>query len=169
MTTLAPIIVTAVFGTQDFAWLDDLRRRHYPADRNRVPAHLTLFRHLAPDLAPELKRRLAAVTRGQSAPRGWIAGVLAMDGGVALRVESPELEAIRADLAEAFGAMLIPQDRAGWRPHVTVQNKAAPADARALRAQLAAEITRRPLVITGLAAWHYRGGPWEPLSRHMFA
>ncbi len=22
--------------------------------------------------------------------------------------------------------------------------------------------------ITGLAAWWYRGGPWAPLSRHMF-
>ena len=25
------------------------------------------------------------------------------------------------------------------------------------------------LAIAGLAAWWYRGGPWEPLSRHMFA
>lgn len=164
-----PIIVTALFGPGDFVWLDELRRRHYPAGRNRVPAHLTLFHHLAPDLAAELRQRLTAATRGQPAPRAWIAGVLDMGGGVALRVESPDLEVIRGDLAEAFGAMLIPQDRASWRPHITIQNKVAPAEGRLFCTQLTAEIPRRPLVIKGLAAWHYRGGPWEPLTRHMFA
>ncbi|HEU5286581.1 MAG TPA: 2'-5' RNA ligase family protein, partial [Sphingomicrobium sp.] len=36
------LIVTAELGAEDFAWLDALRRRHYPPERNRVPAHLTL-------------------------------------------------------------------------------------------------------------------------------
>ena len=27
----------------------------------------------------------------------------------------------------------------------------------------------RPVELAGLATWWYRGGPWEPLSRHMFA
>jgi 2'-5' RNA ligase len=165
----APIIVTALFDAADFAWLDGLRRRHYPAERNQVPAHLTLFGHLAPDLAPELKQRLNAATRHQPPPRAWIAGLRDLGTGVAYRIESPELEDIRADLAEAFAPMLIPQDRAGWRPHVTIQNKAEHAVVRALHAELTAGFARRPLMIAGLAAYHYRGGPWEILSRHMFA
>lgn len=170
MTPLpAPIIVTALFGAEDHAVLNDLRRRHFPPERNHVPAHLTLFHHLAPDLAPELRRRLAAITRGTRAPSAWLSGVIALDQGVALRVESPDLIAIRDDLASAFSTMLLPQDRAGWRPHVTVQNKVAAAEARRLHTDLSSDFRKRPLAIRGLASWYYRGGPWEPLSRHMFA
>ena len=171
MTTpaLAPIIVTATFGAADFAYLDGLRRQHFPPERNIVPAHLTLFHHLAPELAAELKQRLVAVTRGVAAPRAMLAGVRNMGRGVGLRIESPGLEAIRADLAEAFATMLTPQDRAGWRPHVTIQNKVEPAAAKALHAELAAGFAPRPLAIAGLASWWYRGGPWERLSAHNFA
>ncbi len=169
MNQAAPIIVSALFGAQDFAFFDTLRRRHFPPDRNVLPAHLTLFHHLAPELAPELKQRLAAETRGLPAPRARIAGLLDLGRGVAFRIESADLEEIRARLAEAFATMLTPQDRAGWRPHVTIQNKAAPAAAKALKAELESDFTPRPVTIAGLASWWYRGGPWEPLSRHMFA
>ncbi|MFZ5747735.1 MAG: 2'-5' RNA ligase family protein [Pseudomonadota bacterium] len=165
----APLIVTALFGGEDFAWLDGLRRRHFPPERNLVPAHCTLFHHLAPSLASELKQRLAGETRGVRAPDARIADVLPLGRGVALRIESPELEAIRDRLAEAFAAFLLPQDAAGWRPHVTIQNKAEPAQARALAAAMRAEFRPRPLAIAGLASWWYRDGPWEPHSRHMFA
>ncbi|WP_066650666.1 MULTISPECIES: 2'-5' RNA ligase family protein [Sphingomonas] len=165
----APIIVSALFGAPDFAWLDGLRRTHFPPERNVIAAHLTMFHHLAPDLAAELKQRLAAETRGVPAPRARIAGLINLGQGVAFRIESPELEAVRARLADAFVTMLTPQDRAGWRPHVTIQNKVTPAEAKALLAKLSAEFAPRPLAITGLASWWYRGGPWEPLSRHMFA
>ncbi|MGG8914039.1 2'-5' RNA ligase family protein, partial [Escherichia coli] len=62
-----------------------------------------------------------------------------------------------------------PQDRAGWRPHVTVQNKVEPAVAKALQAELERDFLARRVEIVGLATWWYRGGPWEALSRHMFA
>src|SRR5438046_2854697 len=63
-----PIIVTALFGKADTAWFDDLRRAHFPAERNQLSAHLTMFHHLAPSLEDELKRRLAGETRGVRAP-----------------------------------------------------------------------------------------------------
>ncbi len=88
--------------------------------------------------------------------------------GVAWRIESEGLAAIRARLAEGFTGLLVPQDMAGWRPHVTIQNKVEAAEARALLAAMRAGFRARPLTITGLAAWWYRGGPWAPLSRHMF-
>ncbi len=165
---MTPIIVTALFGKEDFAFLDGLRHTHFPPERNLVPAHLTLFHHLPPSTADELKNRLTELAR-QPAPRAWLAGLINLGGGVAFRIESPELQTMRADLADAFVALLVPQDRAGWRPHVTIQNKVPPADARALHAALSVDFARRPLTIAGLASWYYRGGPWEPLSRHMFA
>ena len=54
-----PIVVTATFGDGDNGWLQQLRRAHYPAERNQVPAHLTLFRQLPPSLEGELATRLA--------------------------------------------------------------------------------------------------------------
>jgi hypothetical protein len=168
LTSPAPLIVTALFGAEDFAFLDGLRRRHFPVERNQVPAHVTLFHHLAPELGPELKQRLSALTRGVRAPAARLAGVVDLGGGVAFRVESPALDDIRDALAEAFAAMLIPQDRAGWRPHVTIQNKVERRAAKLLLEQLAG-FQPRPLKIAGLASWWYRGGPWEAHSRHMFA
>ena len=165
----APIIVSVLFGAEDQAWFDRLREAHFPPERNQLSAHLTMFHHLLPSLAPELKQRLARATRGVTAPAARIAGVYSLGKGVAYRVDSPGLAAIRAELAEAFAGMLVPQDAQGWRAHVTIQNKVQPAVAKALLAELSAGFVARPVAIAGLAAWWYRGGPWEPLSRHMFA
>lgn len=169
MSEAAPIIVTALLGKADAAWLDGLRRAHFPPERNQLEAHLTMFHHLAPSLEAELKHRLAGETRGVKSPQAWAAGLVSLGGGVAFRIESPELVDIRDRLAEAFAPMLMPQDRAGWRPHVTIQNKVPPQQARALLRVLEVDFRPRRVVIAGLASWWYRGGPWAPLSRHMFA
>jgi len=165
----APIIVTALFGKADAAWFDGLRRAHFPPERNQLEAHLTMFHHLAPSLEMELKHRLAGETRGVKPPQAWAASLISLGGGVAFRIESPELADIRDRLAEAFAPMLMPQDRAGWRPHVTIQNKVQPQEAKTLLHKLEADFRPRPVAIAGLASWWYRGGPWAPLSRHMFA
>ena len=163
----APLIVTAIFGDGDNGWLQELRRAHYPPERNQVPAHLTLFHHLPPSIETELGRRLAGYA-AFSPPRATIPGVIDLGEGTALRVESEELEDIRADLAEALRGLLTPQDMSPWRPHITIQNKVTAREARALQASLRATFTPRPLAIRGLATWRYRGGPWEPVKTHIF-
>ncbi|WBO24106.1 2'-5' RNA ligase family protein [Sphingomonas abietis] len=166
----APVIVAADFGPADFAWLDRLRQTHFPAERNQLPAHLTLFHHLPPSLLPELDRRLRAETRTLRRPEASIGEPMMLGRGVALRVRCGALEALRERLAEAFVGLLTPQDSAGWRPHVTIQNKADPADAKALHRQMEQEFRDpRPLLLTGVATFFYRGGPWEPVARYRFA
>lgn len=163
----APIIVSAVLGAADFRWLDAQRRAHYPAERNQLGAHMTLFHHLPPSCEPELRRRLhEACTQG--APKARIAGLISLGRGVAYRIESPDLEEIRFELAEAFHGLLTPQDSAAWRPHVTIQNKVTPEAARGLLGQLSKEFAPRRLDISGLAAWYYRNGPWEWISGYGF-
>ena len=66
--SLAPIIVTALFGAADQAFFDAERRAYFPPERNQLAAHLTMFHHLPPTLAPELRQRLVAETRGIPAP-----------------------------------------------------------------------------------------------------
>jgi 2'-5' RNA ligase len=163
----APIVVTALFGDGDNGWLQELRRAHYPAERNRVPAHLTLFHQLPPSAEAELAHRLAAATAAPP-PRAEIAGVVDLGEGTALRVDSEALEDIRAELAEALHGLLSVQDRAPWRPHVTIQNKVDAKAARRLQEQLRATLPRRPFAIRGLATWHYLNGPWAPVRTHAF-
>ena len=163
----APLIVSALLGSQDFAWLDTLRRAHFPPERNRLPAHLTLFHHLPPSLLPELKRRLGDAVR-VAPPRAEAAGLIDLDGGVAVRIVSPKLEDIRADLAESFHGALTPQDRASWRPHVTIQNKVTRSVARALITDLEGGFRARSIQIEALAVWSYHAEAWHPVSRHAF-
>ena len=165
--TNAPIIVTALMADADFAWADGLRRAHFPPARNIVPAHVTLFHHLPPSLAAELRTRLAQEAIAQS-PAATIARVIRLGGGTAFVIDSTALAAIRARLADAFAGLLTPQDAAGWRAHLTVQNKVPRAAAETLYATLSKDFRPRPLTIAGLAAWRYLDGPWERLSTHMF-
>jgi hypothetical protein len=162
-----PIVVTALFDPGDDGWLQELRRAHYPAGRNRVPAHLTLFRQLPPSSEAELSARLAAATASPP-PRATVAGVIDLGEGTALRVESHDLVAIREAMAEAFHGLLTPQDAAPWRPHVTIQNKVEPRIARALQQRLRLGFEPRPLGIRALRSWRYLGGPWEELKTHPF-
>ena len=156
-----PLIVTAELGASDFAWLEGLRRRHYPPERNRVPAHLTLFHAIPPMLEGELAHRLAALAVDLPPPRATIAGLMDLGGGVAFRIVSDELDAVRAELADALRGSLTKQDALGWRPHVTIQNKVPPREARALIAELERDFAPRPLAMAGLAYHHYEGGPWR--------
>ena len=161
------LIVTVEFGVDDFAWLEGLRRRHYPPERNRVPVHLTMFHALPPSAEREIRSRLAAFAR-ERAPHATIDGLMDLGGGVAFRCVSPELDRIREELAEAMHGLLSAQDAGGWRPHITIQNKVAPRAARSLVESLQRSFTPRPLALSGLGLHRYLDGPWKPVERYSF-
>ena len=165
----APIIVTALLGPEDFAWADGLRRAHFPAERNQLPAHLTMFHHLPPSALDMLTRLLAGEARMATPPAARVVRLLSLGQGVALGIDSPGLMAIRAQIAEALQGLLTPQDQAAWRPHITIQNKVSPSAARALLQTLRADFRTRAITLTGFAAWWYRGGPWEPIAEYRFS
>jgi hypothetical protein len=75
---------------------------------------------------------------------------------------------MRERLADLFHGLLSAQDAAGWRPHITVQNKVAPKTARVLLAELQRTFVPRPLAIHGLGLHRYLGGPWETLASYSF-
>lgn len=164
----APIIITAEMGKADQAWANGLRRAHFPPGRNYLDAHITLFHHLPPSHLAEIKSRLAAMASACARPASRLSEVMLLTRGVAYGIESPELLAIREELAVEFSGLLIPQDQAWPKLHITIQNKVEPAVAKALCSQLAAEFVPRSLSISGLAAHYYRGGPWENIARWSF-
>jgi hypothetical protein len=159
--------VTAEIGQPDFGWLDGLRRACYPAERNQLPAHLTIFHALPPSCESELRTRLAGLAKGRR-PAAEIAGLMDLGGGVAFRIVSPNLDRVRSELADQLQGLLGAQDSGGWRPHVTIQNKVAPKVARALKAAFERDFRPRPLVITALGLHRYLGGPWERVASYAF-
>jgi hypothetical protein len=161
------LIVTAEIGLRDLAWLDPLRQTYYPAARNHLPAHLTMFHSLPPSAEGEARRTLARLA-GERSPRASIEGLMDLGGGVAFRVVSPELDSMRRELAEDFFGLLAAQDAGGWRPHVTIQNKVAVTYARTLKTSLERDFRPRPLEISGLGIHRYLGGPWEKIATYAF-
>lgn len=161
------LIVTAELAPEDFAWLDGLRRRHYPVERNRVAAHLTIFHALPPSAEGELRARLAKLA-AEPAPRALVAGLMDLGGGVAFRIVSDELDALRETLAADLHGLLGAQDSRGWRPHVTIQNKVPPRAARELKEGLERSFQPRPLRIAGIGLHIYRQGEWETLAVYCF-
>ena len=163
-----PLILSAVLHEPVQRRLDDLRRDHFPADRNHLDAHVTLFHHLPGPHLDAVTEAVAAAARAP-APAVDVTGVRSLGRGVAVTLSSPELAALRAELARTWAPWLTPQDRTKRDLHVTVQNKVEPAAARALLASLSATVVPERTRAVALALWRYAGGPWEPVVRFAFA
>ena len=158
-----PLVVTAELDPGSFARLDALRRAHFPAERNHLPAHLTLFHALPGEHRAAVEADLAAAARPVPLR---VAGPVLLGRGVAFGVDAPELVALRDGLAARWAPWLTPQDARPWRrPHVTVQNKVDPAAARALHERLAAAHEPWEGEAPALLLWRYDGGPWTRLLR----
>jgi hypothetical protein len=166
--TRASLIVTAELPGDIQAWAERLRQAHYPPERNRVAAHLTLFRALPPSCESELRDTLAAAARAFSPVPARFEGVMTLGTGTALKIASPAMLELRAELAERFRGLLTPQDGPEPRLHVTVQNKAPEREARALQRDLARTLEPRDFRFAGLALHRYRDGPWEFVKRWSF-
>ncbi|TGD94233.1 2'-5' RNA ligase family protein [Methylobacterium nonmethylotrophicum] len=163
-----PLILTLELDEAAFAEFDGQRRRHFPERLNRIPAHVTLFHHLPGEEERGIAETLAAEVRTESVMPVAVTGLRFIGRGVAYALDSARLSALRGRLAAAFGPWLTPQDRQGFRPHVTVQNKVAPEEARALHRDLEAAFVPREIRGTGLLIWRYLGGPWEARGRFPF-
>ncbi len=163
----APLIVTALLDERAFAILDGLRRRHFPAALNKIPAHVSLF-HALPGAEVEAVAATLDELAARTAPFDlWPQAPVSLGRGVAFRYESMALSRLHAELARQWSSWLTAQDRQPFKPHVTIQNKVAPADARALLARLTPEDVPACRV-EGVSLWRYLGGPWEPVADSRF-
>lgn len=163
-----PFIVTAALPDDIFAWSDALRRAHFPPERNKLHAHVTLFHSFAPSLFEELRSYLPKIAREYAAPEAEITGLMDLGKGTAIALQSPDMLAIRAQIAEHFSGMLTEQDKHAPRLHITIQNKVTKEEARALQVQLAPTIEPRRFRFPALELHIYRGGPWEFVKRCAF-
>ena len=164
----APFIVTAELPSDVLAFADKLRRAHYPPERNKLQAHVTLFHSFAPSLREELRGYLPCVAGEYAPPEAAVIGLMDLGGGTAIELASDGMLAIREHIAEHFHGSLTAQDRHQPRLHITIQNKVAEEAARALQRELAPVLGKRDFHFTGLGLHLYRGGPWEALGSWRF-
>jgi 2'-5' RNA ligase len=161
-----PLVVTLALDDDAQQRLEALRRRHFPPERNVVPAHVSLFHALPGAHEAQVLDDLATACRRPAFPV-TVAGVTSLGRGTALRVRAAGLASLHAELARAWGPWLTAQDRQPPRPHVTVQNKVTPEAARALQAELV-DLPPVEARAVGVDVWRYVGGPWEHLRRVQF-
>lgn len=157
------LIVTLQLDRVSQSRFDELRTQYFPPERNLIAAHLTLFHRLPEE--PETELTLSRAARARTVFPLEITGVRSLGRGVAYQLRSSVLMSLHAELARAFAAGLIPQDRQRFDPHIVVQNKVEPQVARALLAELAADFRPGTALGSGLDVWRYLGGPWQ----HVFS
>nr|WP_298927018.1 2'-5' RNA ligase family protein [uncultured Erythrobacter sp.] len=156
-----PFIITAKLPPNIQGWSDGLRRAHYPAERNHLHAHVTMFHSFAPSLLDELKDFLPRIAAEFAAPEAEVSGIMDLHTGTAIALHSPQLLSLRQFIAEHFHGSLTAQDLHEPRPHITVQNKVTKREARALQAELAPTLEPVRFAFPALELHLYQGGPWD--------
>ncbi len=164
----APLILTLALHADDQARFERLRTLHFPADRNPIPAHVTLFHHLPGQEIDAIRHTLEDRCAAQPQFALDATGLRFLGRGVAYALEAPALTTLRSSLATQWREWLTQQDQQGYRPHVTVQNKATAEAARLLQQNLQAAFAPFTVRAEALLLWHYRGGPWEAAGRYAF-
>ncbi|MCW4114195.1 2'-5' RNA ligase family protein [Aurantimonas sp. MSK8Z-1] len=168
MDDSAPLIMTLALDEASLTRFEAVRRRLFPPERNRVPAHLTLF-HKLPGAARATVVSVLYASAEQTLPFDVdVTGVRFIGRGNAFALDSPRLLDLRLRLAQRFAEWLTPQDRQPFQPHVTVQNKVDAGRARQDHAELCAAFSPWTSRAIGLDLWHYRGGPWERAASFSF-
>ena len=107
----APLIVTARLPRDLHARYTALRKAHFPAERNYLEAHVTLF-HALPAMceaeACTYLRRLAA----EFAPiDGHVEGIMSLGRGTAVKLISADMLLLRELIADHFHGLLTQQDQ----------------------------------------------------------
>jgi hypothetical protein len=168
MKTRQPLILAAQIEDGDLEPFDVLRRAHFPAERNFLRAHLTMFHRLPGEHLERIIGALQNVTSEASPISAEVAGIRHLGQGVAFIIESADLYKVHAELRSIFLPWLGGQDLQKWRPHITIQNKVARQSADALYRTLSEGFEPSQITIIGLDLWHYMNGPWKHEATIMF-
>ncbi len=143
-------ILTLAMDQEAQHYFDELRQLYFPRQRNFLKAHLTLFHNL-PAIQP-----LSFTPFDMQATH-----VVSIGNGVAIKIESPELQQLHARLQQQFKEHLIPQDRQKLWPHITIQNKVSADVVQQTMVTVAAGFKPFKFRVTGLHWWIYENGPWQ--------
>lgn len=164
----APLVLTLKLDQASFDRFNALRQQYFPPERNFLLAHVTLFHALPGEQIFSIQETLKSVC-SQTAPLALHFPQLRFLGrGLAIEVDCPQLVQVRQQLAKVWQPWLTPQDRQGYRPHITIQNKVTSTEARQVYEQLSSTWQAGNGWGEGLLLWHYQGGPWQLAADFLF-
>lgn len=166
---MEPLVLTLAIEERAQIEFEQQRRRYFPASLNRVPAHISLFHALPGELLPAIHSRLVELAAATQPFPLRVHDVQKLGRGVAYALEAEPLTALHTALRGAWLSWLTRQDAQGFRPHVVIQNKADPAEARVLYEKMSANFRPYSVQATGLLLWRYLGGPWALEQEFAFA
>lgn len=160
------MIVTLELEEEQQAFFDAQRKAYFPAHRNYLDAHITLFYHLPIEevaIPPILQ---AAAQRPPMQLR--VQAPCNIGTGVAYGLVSEELLALHENLKQELDPWLKRQDRKQLWPHITVQNRVTAFKALLLFEKLTAGFEPFDITVTGFRTWMYFYGPWKPVAYYPF-
>ncbi len=163
---MKPLIATLSITASAQSYFNALRKQYFPAERNYLDAHLTLF-HALPD-EPWIREDLQKICKNQKRLDATVHGVMSLGGGTAFKIISPELTILHQKLQNNWLEHMTNQDRQKRNFHITIQNKVEPAEAKKLQADLQKEFKPFHITIDGIQLWRYHNGPWEYLTKYDF-
>ncbi len=159
-TSPNPFILTLAIDDAASQFFNQQRQQYFPPDRNLLQAHLTLF-HYLPFTATELVEQLGSVSTKQAPFTIQITDVVSLGKGTAYKLESKELQLLHKNLQQLWKPLLKPQDLQKLWPHITIQNKVTPQQAKDLLQELKPSFQPFSFEATGLSLWEYLNGPWR--------
>jgi 2'-5' RNA ligase len=162
-----PLIISARLAEPTQQAMDTLRYRYFPKNRYVLPAHLTLFHALPYTRMAIIKEHLQACAR-QAPPKAALTRLRPLGRGFAVVVEAPALVDLHTDLRQAFAKDLTPQDNHVLHPHITLQNKVDPVQARTDQELAQHDFVPTHCSISSLCLWQYQGGPWDFIQAFHF-
>jgi hypothetical protein len=161
-----PLVATLVISPPAQEYFNQLRRQHFPALRNYLDAHLTLF-HALPD-EPRIVADIKNLAENQQPFEATTQAIVSLGGGTAFKIISPELPLLHQKLQKGWFDSLTNQDRQKRNFHVTIQNKVEPQEAKKLQAAMAPDFSPFRFTVHGIQLWRYLDGPWEFLVKYDF-
>ncbi len=165
---MPPLILTVELDADSFGFFDALRREYFPPERNFLAAHVTLFHNLPGEEIARIEANLKDVCAEYESFELRFPTLRFLGKGTAAEIESAEVLKLRSTLAAEWNEWLTAQDKQKFKPHITIQNKAVPDEARRLFETLQANWKPRTGNAVGLQLWHYLGGPWDLANEFSF-
>lgn len=163
-------ILTLKFDDETFTTLDDLRCDYFPPERNFVPAHSTLFHALPDEELDFIEETLTETTSNINVLELNFPNLRFLGKGTAIEIVCPRLLRLRWQLSNEWRDFLGEQDSRKIKPHVTIQNKVAPATAKRTFAELSETFKPFDGRGEGVLLWRYlQTGRWEFVREFAFS
>jgi hypothetical protein len=148
-------------------FFEQQRQRYFPKHLNRIPAHVMLFHQLPAQYLSSIKEDCEIAASMTSVIDISFKKIRFLGKGNAYDLSLTN-KLFYDYLKNKWQQWLIPQDLQTWIPHVTIQNKVTPHDAKALYRALIDNAVPFNGTATGITLWYYNKGDWKWIKDDFF-